>query len=158
MTLFQEFLASAGYLFRRAHQHAFALFVDATREFGISPPQYAVLCALHDHPRTSQADVADLIGFDRATTGGLVDRLEAKGLVVRTPDPDDRRAKRLTLTDAGRVLLGEMQDAVAPLRGRYLDPLTEHERSTLLDLLHRVVAAHDGQSRERAGSRSSTFT
>src|ERR1700741_3817252 len=70
------------------------------REFDLFPPQLLVLKTL-DRPRPMR-EVAATMGCDSSNLTGITDRLEERGLVMRTADPDDRRVKRLVLTDDGK--------------------------------------------------------
>ncbi len=88
------------------------------------------------HPRPMRA-LADLLGCDASNITGIVDRLEARGLVRREADPADRRVKNVMLTadgeDAVRRIRADMATGL-PAVGR----LDEHERRALLDLLGRA--------------------
>lgn len=100
----------------------------------LSLTQFRLLAILRDRsPRLSE--VADYLGLDRSSVSGLVDRAVARGLIERTADPDDRRASRLDLTDAGRELARvgeeEVRAGVAPLFSR----LGAQERTQLMRLL-----------------------
>jgi DNA-binding MarR family transcriptional regulator len=55
-------------------------------------------------------DLADQLGVGLATTSGIVDRLEKRGLVARRVDPDDRRVRRIGLTDEGRALIEDFNE------------------------------------------------
>jgi DNA-binding MarR family transcriptional regulator len=72
------------------------------REFDLFPPQLLVLKTL-DRPRPMR-EVAATMGCDSSNLTGITDRLEERGLVMRTADPDDRRVKRLVLTEDGKRL------------------------------------------------------
>ncbi len=78
---------------------------------------YPVLSALARTGPRSAADLAPEVGIDRSGVTRRASRLEEAGLVRREPDPDDRRAQLLVLTDRGR-------DAVAELRTRLADRIT----------------------------------
>lgn len=69
---------------------------------GISPREWAALSCLDEQPGRSQREVADLLGVDRTTMVALVDQLQAKGLVTRHSQSDDRRKNAVALTAAGR--------------------------------------------------------
>jgi DNA-binding MarR family transcriptional regulator len=80
-----------------------ALFQRRTiRETGLTPPQYFVLSMLLDRDGIPLKDLAEASGSTRATTTGVVDTLEKKGLVIREPHPLDRRSMLVRLTDRGR--------------------------------------------------------
>ncbi|MFC9929601.1 MarR family winged helix-turn-helix transcriptional regulator [Streptomyces sp. NPDC127190] len=71
---------------------------------------------------------------------GIVDRLEARGLVERRPDPGDRRVKLAAATDEGRRVARELRDGLHFAR-EPLAALSETERLKLRDLLHRMLHA-----------------
>ena len=95
-----ESLDMAGHLIRRLHQRstqAFALRTQAAG-FDLTSVQFAALDAIQAHPASDQASIAELIAYDRATIGGVIDRLEQKGWVHRVVSAKDRRARELSLT------------------------------------------------------------
>ncbi|MCB2070356.1 MAG: MarR family transcriptional regulator, partial [Ottowia sp.] len=78
-------LDMAGHLIRRLHQQSTQIFVQRTQAagFDLTPVQFAALDAIRAYPATDQATVAEMIAYDRATIGGVIDRLEQKGWVRR---------------------------------------------------------------------------
>ena len=90
-------LDMAGHLIRRLHQQSTQIFVQRTQAagFDLTPVQFAALDAIHAHPATDQARVAEMIAYDRATIGGVIERLEQKGWVRRVVREHDRRAREL---------------------------------------------------------------
>ena len=70
----------------------------------------------------------------------FVDALEARGLLERRPNPDDRRARALYLTDDGRELLASACTLASELERHLCAQLSEAERTQLLDALQRVGA------------------
>ena len=83
----------AGHVIRRLHQQSTQVFVHRTQAagFDLTPVQFAALDAIHAHPTTDQARVAEMIAYDRATIGGVIDRLEQKGWIHRVVSAQDRR-------------------------------------------------------------------
>ena len=77
-------------------------------------------------------------GMDKATVGGVVQRLEAKGLVARESDPDDGRVNRVTLTTAGRTLAAQLKPFADEVNGRATARLSSEEAKQLLSLLIRA--------------------
>ncbi|MBC8506370.1 MAG: MarR family transcriptional regulator [Anaerolineales bacterium] len=73
-------------------------------EANLTPPQYAILNMLWEQDGRPFKEIADALLCTRATITGLMDTLERKGLVVRKPNPEDRRSLLATLTDEGRAL------------------------------------------------------
>ncbi len=98
-----DFEHAPGYLIRRAHQVAVAIFMEETGEHEVTPVQFAILNALMVAPGEDQVTLATKVAFDAATFGSVIGRLEARGWVWREPDPADRRRKRLWVTPAGRA-------------------------------------------------------
>jgi len=72
----------------------------------------------------------------------VIDRAEDEGLVLRRPDPDDRRAQRIILTEAGENALGTfIPDAVEVLEETVYAALDDDEVETLIDMLSRIAAS-----------------
>src|SRR5690242_734714 len=69
---------------------------------GVSMWGYSVLTALDETPVRTQAALAEAIGADKSRIIGTLDELQSAGLIERTPDPDDRRVRLLSITAAGR--------------------------------------------------------
>jgi MarR family transcriptional regulator, temperature-dependent positive regulator of motility len=138
-----------GHLIRRLHQISTGLFQDRMAQLGIdlTPVQFGALATLRDHPDVDQARLAGLIAHDRATIGGVLDRLQAKGLVERRTDPADRRARQVRLTAAGRALLEAALPHVAALQDDILTGLTAEERALFTALAARVAEAGNDLSR-----------
>ena len=84
------------------------------RAYGMTRAQWAVLARLEREPGITQSQLANLTDVEPITIGRLVDRLEANGLIERTPDPDDRRIWRLRLTLKTAAILKRIA-AVAPI-------------------------------------------
>jgi hypothetical protein len=74
------------------------------------------------------ADLAQCFGVEKAALTGLVDRVERRGLAKRTPVEGDRRALRVTLTDAGRRAATAFHGEVTAELERLLSPLAQHDR------------------------------
>ncbi len=84
--------------------------------------------------------LAQHLGVDRTVMTYLLDDLERAGLVERRPDPADRRARRILLTDAGRARLCELEAALRRAEDALLAPLDGQERQLLRGLLGRLAA------------------
>lgn len=136
-----------GYLIRRLQQMAVSIFLEETSEFDITPVQYATLAAVSVFPGIDQLRVANAIGFDRTTISGVVDRLEAKNLLVRKVSGTDRRAKMLFATPNGTRLISEIEGATKRVQDRILAPLSASEQRTFLEQLNRLVLSHNDSSR-----------
>ncbi|WBY01757.1 MarR family winged helix-turn-helix transcriptional regulator [Ramlibacter tataouinensis] len=138
-----DFEHAPGYLIRRAHQVAVAVFMEETGEHEVTPVQFAILNALMAAPGEDQVTLATKVAFDAATFGSVIGRLEARGWVWREPDPADRRRKRLWVTPEGKQAAQRMKRPVARSQRRLLGALQPQEREALLALLAKLVRGHE---------------
>lgn len=129
----------AGHILRRAHQRHAAIFQELIGDSQLTPLQFAALARLRDLGEVSQNQLGRLTAMDAATMQGVIKRLDARGLIVRRPDPDDRRRLILSLSDEGRsVVEGAIANAVR-ITDETLAPLSAAEQKTLLQLLARIA-------------------
>jgi MarR family transcriptional regulator, lower aerobic nicotinate degradation pathway regulator len=136
-----------GHLIRRLQQISFALFMEETRDFEITPVQYSAILAIDNHPGIDQTALCNIIAFDRSTIGDVVTRLERKKLIKRIPGVDDRRTKRLYITSAGRQLIRNIEPAVQLTQQRILEPLKINERVSFVQMLKQLVHINNEHSR-----------
>jgi DNA-binding MarR family transcriptional regulator len=94
-----------GYFLRRVQVWVFQDFIRTLSSLDLRPAQYSVLSVIAANHGLSQADVAQLLGIERARLVRLLDRLEKRGLTQRLASPIDRRSHALQLTPAGQALL-----------------------------------------------------
>lgn len=111
---------------------------DALRDAGISPSGFAVLRLLDAQAPREPVDLAAVLGVSRPTMTGLLDTLERRGLARRAPHPSDGRRVHVTLTDAGRDLLGRHRPAYDEACAGITAPLTSSDRAALHALLARL--------------------
>lgn len=131
----------AGHLIRRLHQQSSQVFLARTQAagFDLTSVQFAALDAIAQVPGIDQASLAATISFDRATIGGVLDRLESKGLVGRVVSAQDRRARRLSLTPQGEQLLASIRPVVEALQAEILEPLSPGERAEFIALARKAL-------------------
>lgn len=136
----------AGHLIRRLHQQSMQVFQLHMQAAGVdlTSVQFAAIDAIAQQPHIDQASLAATIGFDRATIGGVVDRLEAKGLVQRVVNAADRRARELSLTPEGARLLAAIRPVVEALQSEILAPLSRAERASFVALAQRALGLDGG--------------
>jgi DNA-binding MarR family transcriptional regulator len=137
-----------GHLIRRCHQIAWGLFLERCAEFDLTPAQYALLKAAEAEPGADQITLAGLAALDRSNTARLAGALEARGLLRRAPDPNDRRARRLSLTADGQALLRRAAPAVERVQRELLAPLSGvEERRAFVAALGKIADVHNEISR-----------
>lgn len=138
-----------GHLIRRMQQIAVSAFVAEMDRAGqdLTPVQFAVLHMLNDRPGIDQVTLAGLIAYDKVTIGGVIARLEARGLLARTVLPTDRRSRTLQITPAGAEVLARVADPVLRAQDGMLAALTPQERQQLMALLHKAIAGGNHLSR-----------
>jgi DNA-binding MarR family transcriptional regulator len=136
-----------GFLLRRGHQIAVGIFEQECNALGLTSPQHGVLVVADNAPGLDQAGIARALGFDRATTGALIQGLERRGLLRRENSASDLRRKTLAVTPAGRELLRRAQTAVRRTSDRILAPLAIGERQRFVLLLEKLTGTLNGASR-----------
>ncbi len=140
-----------GHLIRRLQQIAVAVFLEETQEHGVTPVQYGALATIQRQPGLDQRTLARLIGYDTSTIGSVIDRLEARQLVVRNTSPSDRRVRLLTLTPEGESVVRAMEPDMLRAQERMLEPLPPEQRTQFMAMLDTLVAANNTLSRAPTG-------
>ncbi|MDX6646753.1 MAG: hypothetical protein QOK40_2480 [Miltoncostaeaceae bacterium] len=104
---------------------------------GLTPPHAIALMRLRDDAPPLLGDLARGMHCDASYATALADRLEERGLATRRPSTQDRRAKELVLTDAGRAVQARLRAAFRRPPDALLE-LSEDELRTLLEIARRV--------------------
>lgn len=136
-----------GHYIRRLQQIAVALFLEETEAHNITPVQYAALSAAKRQPGMDQRTLASSIGFDTSTIGGVIDRLERRGLIERQASESDRRVRLLVVTTAGAELLQQLTKPVMKSQQRILAPLPAKQRAEFIAMLTTLVEGNNEVSR-----------
>ena len=124
-----------GYQLRLAQQAVFRDFAASVH--GLSPGRVGLLITIDANPGITQSRLAESASRDRSTMVGVLDQLEARGLIERRRG-SDRRTNGLWLTRAGRALLGRALRAIARHERRIAARLSAAERRQLLALLGKI--------------------
>lgn len=129
------------HLIRRLHQRATHVFQDRMQQagFDVTPVQFAAMQALRDNPGIDQAQLAALIAYDRATIGGVVDRLEQKGYVTRVVSQRDRRAREVSLSATGQTAIAALMPLVQALQTDVMTGLDDAELARFNALAKKVL-------------------
>jgi DNA-binding MarR family transcriptional regulator len=102
---------------------------------GLRPRHLIVLTLLRDRDASSQQDLAKILEMDSTNVVGLLNDLEAEGLVERRRSPADRRRHVVELTDAGAKRLAKAEFVLADVEDHVLGALDHEQRETLYELL-----------------------
>lgn len=129
---------SIGFLIAKAYRRGHALFKEQLDIFDITPQQFCLLAFLWQEDGLSQTELSNKSQIDRTTIGGLIDRLEKIELVKRLPQPEDRRAYRICLTEKGKRLENELGDIARKVTEIFLEPIAGEEVDMLRIILQKL--------------------
>jgi MarR family transcriptional regulator, transcriptional regulator for hemolysin len=137
--------ADVDLLLRFAGRRTKAIAGELLAPWDLTPRQFGILSWIVTEQPSTQNRIGNRAGVDRTTMTHLINRLEQRGLVERRPDPDDRRAYRVTATAAGRkLILEDCADIPLRVQDRLLQRLSPQQREALRDLLIEVAAPLPG--------------
>lgn len=124
----------------KASQRAARFWGKQIEHLNVTPVQGMLLNFLFEEDRVTSNHLGERTQLDSATLTGIIDRLEAIQLVERKPNPVDRRAILLCLTEKGRPLALELRHIMEKANREFLSSLNEDEESIFRSLLRRVRA------------------
>jgi DNA-binding MarR family transcriptional regulator len=102
---------------------------------------YTVLSALEEGAAPTQSELAATVGRDKTRLIPILDRLEVRGLLRRTPDPADRRNRVVALTDEGGALLRSCRVGIREAEAELLADVDPEERAVFVAVLDRLADA-----------------
>ncbi|MFI2608253.1 MarR family winged helix-turn-helix transcriptional regulator [Kitasatospora sp. NPDC018619] len=126
------------YLLSRIGRTARGRLAERLAERGLRLWDMAVLAALADFGPQAQRDLVRRLSIDPSDLAKVADQLAAAGYVERARDRLDRRRVSVSVTEAGRALLAELDTQARTVQDEVLAPLDAAERRTLQELLLRV--------------------
>jgi DNA-binding MarR family transcriptional regulator len=127
------------WLITRAYMHSHRLLAGEFGAAGVRGYHYRLLAALEEFGPASQATLGRRTSIDRSDVVAALNELADRGLVERSPDPDDRRRNVITITAAGRKELKALDKVLDGMQEKLLAPLSAPERKKLVELLTRLV-------------------
>jgi len=131
--------ASAGYMVNHLAR-LFAREIHARiGPLGLTPGTFPAMLELWAEDGLTQRDLVARLDIEQATMANTLARMERDGLIRRTPDPKDRRAQRVWLTEAGRALQGPATAAAREVNAAALEGLGADERAAFLRTLGTVL-------------------
>lgn len=127
-----------GFLVHDVSRMRRTLFDQAVKPLGITRAQWWALANLsrHESEGMIQSDLARLLDVGKVTIGGLIDRLEASGLVERRPDKHDRRIKRIFIKDKGYEVIEHMTEIGRDLNGIILKGIPHDQIHIAEEVMH----------------------
>jgi DNA-binding MarR family transcriptional regulator len=125
-------------VFMHRSMRDFKRFMDET---DLSFSQMSVLMRLFHGSNCGVSEIGEQLGVTNAAASQTVDRMVQLGLIERTEDPEDRRAKRLALTEKGRVLIEKGIDARSKWIEGLTDALTLEQQNMIISALTRLTEA-----------------
>jgi DNA-binding MarR family transcriptional regulator len=133
-----EIRTIVGFHIRLAHGAVYRHFTESFSQLGMTQKQVSVLWLVSDHPGIAQTDLAQRMRMDRATTMGIVDRLEERGYLLRGKSRSDGRKQTLNLTVAGRKMLRTAKSAIRKHEKWLKARFNAKETAALIELLTRI--------------------
>jgi DNA-binding MarR family transcriptional regulator len=132
-----------GYLMARLGEASRRRFHKALEPEGLHPRHFGVMTMLAAHPGMSQHQLHEKTAIDPSSMVAVIDELETRGLAERRPDPADRRARQVFLTERGEQTLQRIRGLAAGLQREFFGTLTAEERKTLHALLRKLAGLSD---------------
>ena len=135
-----EPMRTPGHYFSRIARGLARIGDARLKDLGFATAQLPVLTALKDGAALSQTELARWAKVEQPTMAQLLARMERDGIIRRDPDPRDRRASLVSLTDQARARLPAARAVLEQGNRDATAGLSPQEHDTLIDLLQRVLA------------------
>jgi MarR family transcriptional regulator for hemolysin len=139
----RDVLSTPGHLISLAARGFARLSEARLKPLGFGVGHLPVLVALRDGKASTQRDLARFAKVEQPPMAQMLARMERDGLIVRTPDPDDGRSHRITLTKAAEAALPEAIAVLLQGNQEVLRGFTAKETGVLVALLTRLIANLD---------------
>jgi len=108
------------------------------RTYGLNPTEFAVLELLYNKGEQSAQKIGEKVLIASSSITYVVDKLEKKGLILRTPCPEDRRISNVSITDAGRKMMDEIFPVHTQGVQRILEGLDTKEKEEMISQLKKL--------------------
>lgn len=130
-SVYQKLIA----LMMRSKRHMFA----ASEVLGLTHVQGMLLVSMKPGSVRTMNELAEMMGCDASNMTGLIDRLEANDYIERTADPDDRRVKKIQLSDHGCQCRKSLLNELCKAEALDLNKLSDEEVKTLQSIISKLV-------------------
>ena len=131
-----------GYQVRRVSNRVSGAFARSLQSKGVSVAEWVALRLIHQQERMASTQLADAAGLTRGATSKVLEKLQSKGLIARSANPQDSRVQWLSLTPKGVRMLPKLAALADQNDDSFFGCLDPEERTLLRRLLDRVVDAH----------------
>jgi DNA-binding MarR family transcriptional regulator len=114
-----------------------------SRESGLTAPQLLILQTIHTGGEVTMGDIASDVSLSQATVTSILDRLEARQLVIRERGASDKRRVYARLTDQGRALIADAPKPLQETFVRRFSKLKDWEQSQIISAVERIASMMD---------------
>ncbi|MEO4041954.1 MarR family transcriptional regulator [Hoeflea sp. CAU 1731] len=139
---------SAGYLTNHLARLFASELQNAIRHLEIAPAQFMTMLELWREDGQTQKALVKKLDVEQATMANTLTRMERDGLIRRKPNPTDARSQQIWLTQKAKKLEGPATEAAGSINNIALADLSEADRAQFLDLMRRVIATLQPETRD----------
>ena len=129
-----------GYWLRFVSNHVSQSFARKVEARGVTVAEWVLMRGMLDGEAVAPSRLAEKLGLTRGTVSKLADRLEAKALLRRVPDPEDGRGQFISLSPAGRRLVPQLAALADANDAEFFAQLSAADRKALFRILRGIVA------------------
>jgi MarR family transcriptional regulator for hemolysin len=113
---------------------------ERLKDLGVTQARWSTMVYLEKGGEgLTQRELASLMAIENPTLVRLLDSLEQQGLIERRPCPNDRRARRLHLTNAGRAFMDDLSERAEVLREEMLEGISDEEIECTVKVFHKIL-------------------
>ena len=128
-----------GYWLRFVSNHVSHTFAQKLMRCDVTVAEWVVLRELHESAAVAPSDLAERLGLTRGAVSKLIDRLEAKMLVMRTVSQDDKRYQSVALSSAGTALVPDLCAIADENDATFFGHLSPAEREGMTVILREII-------------------
>ena len=130
-----KFEKNLGFLITDIGRGLKLLFDTKMKPYGLTRSQWFLLAYVNREEGITQTKLAELLEIGKGSVGGLIDRMEAAGLVIRTSDPKDRRVYLIYLTDTAKSIVADIMVLSGKLNEASLKSISKKDRDKFIEIL-----------------------
>ncbi|MBW7471860.1 MarR family transcriptional regulator [Marinobacter sp. M216] len=113
---------------------------ERLKDLGVTQARWSTMVYLDKGGEgLTQRELASLMAIENPTLVRLLDSLEQQGLIERRPCPNDRRARRLHLTSAGRAFMDDLSERAEKLREQMLEGISDEDIECTVRVFHKIL-------------------